>query len=61
VGIHEMLDGVERLAIHADDLSSRLRAAAPDALESRPPGEEAPEPLLKTERPLDGELSDVVR
>jgi len=57
-----MFGGVERLTVHTNEPLARLRAAAPnDALEGRPVGEQAPEPVLETEGGLDDELGQIVR
>src|SRR5262249_24113322 len=62
VRVHEMFSSVERLTVRTNKLLARLRAAAPnDTLEGRPVGEQAPEPMMKTESGLDDELGSVVR
>ena len=62
VSVHEMLGGVECLAVRPNDLLARLCAAPPwDALEGRAASEQAPKPVLQTERGLDNELGQVVR
>src|SRR5262249_37781291 len=51
---HEMFDGVERLTVCTNELLARLCPAAPgDALEGRPVGEQAPEPVPEAEGGLD--------
>jgi len=52
-----MFGGVERLTVRTNKLLAWLRATAPnDTLEGRPVGEQAPEPMMKTESGLDDEL-----
>src|SRR5262249_22435550 len=61
VSVREMLGGVERLTVHADEMLARLRpAASSDAPEGRAVGQQAPESTRQTERRLDDELGQVV-
>jgi len=57
VSIRDVFGGVQRLAVHTDEVLARLRATASDnAPEGCAVGKQAPEPVLQTESGLDDEL-----